>query len=336
MQIWRGICIFLFSFSVCSADNITAGGASFPYPIIALWAKQYQQLTKVEVNYQTIGSSGGIKQVIAGTFDFGTTDKPLSHQDLKHQHLLQFPLIIGGVVPVVHLDGFEKKPIVLSGQVLAKIYLGKIRNWSDEEIAVLNPHLKLPSQKITLIHRADGSGTTFLFTHYLSQISREWSTRIGADVIVSWPMGVGGKGNAGVALYVQQINGSIGYLEYTYAIYKQLHVIQLLNAQNQIVQPSFQAFQSAALEANWHKSPPVLTNQMGIKTWPITGVSYLVLSQDHLSKNSKKLKPVLNFLEWVLQNGQKDAIKLGYAPLPGFLQDKNLNAWKVLSMDHEH
>jgi phosphate transport system substrate-binding protein len=336
LRIWRGICIFIFSFSVCSADNITAGGASFPYPIISLWAKQYQVLTKLEVNYQTIGSSGGIKQVIAGTFDFSTTDKPLNAQELKRQHLLQFPFIIGGVVPVVHLNGFEKNAIVLSGAVLAKIYLGKIRNWSDAEIAALNPTLKLPSQKITLIHRADGSGTTFLFTHYLTQISREWSTRIGADVIVSWPMGVGGKGNAGVALYVEQINGAIGYLEYTYAMYNQLHIIQLINAQKQLVQPSFQTFQSAALEANWHKYPPVLTNQMGMQTWPITGVSYLVISQDHFSKNSKKLESVLNFLKWVLLNGHKDAIKLGYAPLPKFLQDKNLNTWKVLSMGHEY
>jgi phosphate transport system substrate-binding protein len=336
LRIWRGICIFIISYSVCSADKIAAGGASFPYPIIALWAKQYHFLTKNKINYQTIGSSGGIKQVIAGTFDFATTEKPLAAQELQRQHLLQFPLIIGGVVPVVHLDGFENNAIVLSGEVLAKIFLGKIQNWSDEEIAVLNPGLKLPAHKITLIHRADGSGTTFLFTHYLTQISREWSTRIGTDVIVSWPMGVGGKGNAGVALYLQQINGAIGYLEYTYAMYNQLHVIQLLNAQKQIVQPSFHTFQSAAMDANWHKSPPVLTNQMGMQTWPITGVSYLIISQDHFSKNSKKLKPVLNFLEWVLQNGHNDAIQLGYAPLPKFLQDKNLNTWKVLLMGHEH
>ena len=336
MRIWKGICIFVTSFSVFSADYITAGGASFPYPIIALWAKQYQQFSQVEINYQIIGSSGGVRQVIVGTFDFALTDIPISTRELEHHHLLQFPFTIGGVVPVVHLEGFENERIILNGQVLAKIYLGKIRDWSDDDIASLNPHLKLPKQKITLVHRADGSGTTFLFTHYLTQISREWAARIGSDVTVAWPMGVGGKGNAGVALYVQQINGSIGYLEYTYAIFNQLHAIALFNAQNQIVEPSFKTFQAAALEANWHQSAPVLTNQMGLHSWPITGVSYLVIRQDHFLKNSKKQKPILNFLKWVSQNGQKDAIKLGYAPLPMFLRDKNLNTWKVLTMDHEH
>lgn len=299
-----------------NAVSITGAGASFPAPVYAKWAASYQQDTKNKVNYQSIGSSSGIKQIIKQTVDFGASDAPLADERLAKENLFQFPAIIGGVVLAVNLDGIKAGELVLDGKTLADIYLGKITKWNDPAIAKLNPNSKLPDQDIAVIRRADGSGTSFVFTSYLSKVSPEWKEKIGANTIVKWAVGLGGKGNEGVSAFIQRINGSIGYIEYAYAKQNNLPYLRLFSKDNQVVSPSAESFSAAAVKATWEKSfAQDLTYQAGDNAWPITTASFILVPQKSAA-NQTKTKDVLNFFKYNLEKGGKIAADLDYAPLP--------------------
>ncbi|WP_220810563.1 phosphate ABC transporter substrate-binding protein PstS, partial [Noviherbaspirillum aridicola] len=262
------------------AADITGAGATFPYPIYAKWAEEYKKATGTGLNYQSIGSGGGIKQIKAKTVDFGASDMPLKAEELEKEGLMQFPAIMGGVVPVLNVAGVEPGQLKLDGQVLANIYLGKITKWNAPEIAALNAGVKLPAEDITVVHRADGSGTTFLFTDYLSKVSPDFKSQVGAGTAVKWPTGVGGKGNEGVAANVQRIKNSIGYVEYAYAKRNKMSHAQMKNREGQFVQPDDLTFKAAAAGADWAKTPGfavVLTDSAGKESWPITGASFILM-----------------------------------------------------------
>ena len=262
--------------AVAHASTITGAGASFPYPVYAKWASDYKAATGNQVNYQSIGSGGGQRQIIAGTVDFGASDDPMSPAELEKHKLVQFPAVIGGAVPVVHIAGVKAGQLRLTGPVLADIFLGKIKMWNDAQITKLNPGLKLPASPIVVIHRADGSGTTFLWTDYLSQVSADWKSKVGAGKAVKWPVGQGGKGNEGVAAYVGQLNNSIGYVEYAYAKQNHLAWTQLQNKAGKFLQPSGDAFAAAASNAKWNSVKGMgvsLANTDGAKSWPITSAT---------------------------------------------------------------
>jgi len=329
LQAFLAAATIAFGISTASAVDITGAGATFPFPIYAKWAEAYKAKTGVGMNYQSIGSGGGIAQIKAKTVDFGASDMPLKAEDLQTAGLMQFPAIIGGVVPIVNLEGVAPGAIKFTGPVLADIYLGKIKTWNDKAIADLNPGLKLPSDLITVVRRSDGSGTTFLWTDYLSKVSPEWKEKVGASTAVAWPEGVGGKGNEGVAAYVQRIKGSIGYVEYAYAKKNKMSFGSVQNKDGQFVQPEDDAFQAAAAGADWKGTPgfgAILTNQPGKASWPITGASFILM-------HAKQEKPqsgaeVLKFFDWALKNGQKMASELDYVPLPAPLVTQIEDAWK--------
>ncbi|MGL4233862.1 MAG: phosphate ABC transporter substrate-binding protein PstS [Casimicrobium sp.] len=328
--------LFLLSLTACAASSvvaqttITGAGATFPYPIYAKWADEYRKATGVAMNYQSIGSGGGIKQIQAKTVDFGATDMPMKPENLAKDDLVQFPAIIGSVVPVVNVKGVAPGELKLTGALLADIYLGKIKQWSDPAIAALNPNLKLEGT-IIVIRRSDGSGTTFLFTNYLSKISAEWKEKVGAGSAVSWPTGLGGKGNEGVAQYVQRVKGSIGYVEFAFAKKTKLAFTQLKNKDGQFVAPSDESISAAALNANWTTTPGmgvILTDQVGAKSWPMTGASFILM-------HAKQTKPdtareVLKFFDWSMKNGADAASKLGYVPLPAATVALVQNEWKKI------
>ncbi len=299
-----------------SAQTITGAGATFPFPLYSKWADEYKKSTGVSMNYQSIGSGGGIKQIQAKTVDFGATDMPLKAEDLAKDGLVQFPAIIGGVVPVTNLDAVKPGELKLTGTVLADIFLGKVKSWNDKAITDLNPGLKLDGP-ITVVRRSDGSGTTFLFTDYLSKISPEWKSKVGSGTAVSWPEGVGGKGNEGVAQYVQRIKGSIGYVEYAYAKKNKLDHIAMRNKDGQFVQPDDSSFAAASAGADWKSVPGmglILTDQAGAKSWPMTGASFILMhTKQDKPENGKQ---TLRFFEWALKNGQKFAADLDYVALP--------------------
>jgi len=323
-----------FGTSPATAVDITGAGATFPYPIYAKWAEAYKQKTNVGMNYQSIGSGGGIAQIKAKTVDFGASDMPLKPEDLQAAGLMQFPAIIGGVVPVVNLEGVAPGAIRFTGPVLADVYLGKIKKWNEKPIADLNPSLKLPDELITVVRRSDGSGTTFIFTDYLSKMSAEWKQKVGSSTAVSWPEGVGGKGNEGVAAYVQRIKGSIGYVEYAYAKRNKMAYGALQNKDGQFVQPDDDTFQAAAAFADWQNAPgfyQILTDQPGKTSWPITGASFILMQ-------TKQDKPqnaaeVLRFFDWALKNGQKMASDLDYVPIPEAVVKVIADAWKTQLKD---
>lgn len=321
----------LLASNVALADTtaITGAGATFPYPLYSKWAQVYQSKTGVTVNYQPIGSGGGIQQIQAKTVDFGASDKPLSQADLSQAHLTQFPTVVGGVVPVINLSAVDGKPLTLSGPVLAEIYLGKITRWNDPKIQALNPGVSLPSQFITVVHRADGSGTTFLFTHYLSEVSPAWKTQIGADTAVAWPVGVGGKGNEGVSAYVQRIKGSIGYVEYAYAHQNQMNFTLLQNRAGKTVSADIHSFQSAAAYARWNRAngfAEILTNEPGVDSWPIVGATFILMNTPPV--NPQKTQQVLNFFQWAFQNGGSLANQLDYVQLPQSVINMIQNDWQ--------
>ena len=316
--------------STATAADITGAGATFPFPIYAKWAEAYRAKTGVGMNYQSIGSGGGIAQIKAKTVDFGASDMPLKGEDLQSVGLVQFPAIIGGVVPIVNIEGVAPGAMRLTGPVLADIYLGKIKSWSDKAITDLNPGLKLPPDPITVVRRSDGSGTTFLWTDYLSKTSPEWKDKVGSSTAVSWPEGVGGKGNEGVSAYVQRIKGSIGYVEYAYAKRNKMSHTQMQNRDGQFVQPEDDAFQAAAAGADWKSVPGfgvILTNQPGKASWPITGASFILMyaKQDKPQNGTE----VLKFFDWALKNGQKMAAELDYVPLPAPVVAQIEAAWKA-------
>ncbi|KZX36321.1 phosphate ABC transporter substrate-binding protein PstS [Wohlfahrtiimonas chitiniclastica] len=315
------------SFNAAHADvNITGAGASFPAPVYAKWADTYHKETGVKVNYQAIGSSGGIKQINAKTVDFGASDAPLSDDQLKQDGLMQFPTVIGGVVVAVNVKGIESNQLVLDGQTLGDIYLGKIKNWNDAAIAQLNPNVTLPNQDINVVRRADGSGTTFVFTSYLSKVNPEWNQQVGKSTTVKWPVGVGGKGNDGVAAFVQRLPGSIGYVEYAYAKQNNLAYTKLYSAEGQVISPSAESFSAAAKKANWAETfAQDLTNQSGDNAWPITSTTFILLQK--VQDNAEKGKAVLNFFDWAYQNGQQAAVALDYAVLPENVIAEIKKAW---------
>jgi len=303
--------------AAAEVKEIAGAGATFPYPIYAKWAEAYNKETGVKLNYQSIGSGGGIKQIKAKTVDFGASDAPLKAEDLDEAGLMQFPMIIGGVVPVVNLPGIKAGEIKLSSELLADIYLGKITKWNDQAISDLNKGVKLPSTAISVVHRSDGSGTTWIFTNYLSKVSSEWADTVGNNKAVAWPTGVGGKGNEGVASYVSRIKGSIGYVEYAYALQNKMTHVKLRNHDGNYVDPTSEAFQAAAAGADWAHAPGyylVLTDQPGANAWPISGASFILVYKEQAKP--EVAKAVLRFFDWSYRNGAAMAESLDYVPIP--------------------
>jgi phosphate transport system substrate-binding protein len=314
------------AFGAAQAAEVTGAGASFPAPIYAKWADAYQKATGNKINYQSIGSGGGIKQIIAKTVDFGASDKPLTPSDLEKDGLTQFPTVIGGVVPVVNFTGVAPGQLKLTGPVLADIYLGKILKWNDKAIADLNPGVPLPDQAIAVVRRADGSGTSFIFTNYLSKVSDEWKTKVGEGTAPNWPVGLGGKGNEGVSAFVSRIPGSIGYVEYAYAKQNKMIYAQMQNAAGAFVEPDDSAFKAAAAGADWsHSFYEMLTNEPGKAAWPISGATFIIMqkSQDKPEQGAEALK----FFEWSYKNGSKMAEELDYVPLPDALIKQVHASW---------
>jgi phosphate transport system substrate-binding protein len=310
-----------------SAAVVTGAGASFPAPVYAKWADAYEKATSNKINYQSIGSGGGIKQIEAKTVDFGASDMPLKPEDLEKNGLMQFPTVIGGIVPVVNLAGVKPGELKLTGAILADIYLGKVTKWTDPEITKLNPGVKLPDQDIAVVRRADGSGTTFIFTNYLSKVSPEWKSKVGEGTAVQWPLGLGGKGNEGVSAFVQRIPAALGYVEYAYAKQNKLTHTQLASAEGSFLQPDDVNFKAAAAGADWTKSSfaEILTNQPGKNSWPISGATFILLhkSQDKPAQGVE----VLKFFDWSYKNGSKAATELDYVPLPDALVELIHKAW---------
>jgi phosphate transport system substrate-binding protein len=322
------IAIALSAATAASATNLNGAGGTAIYPVLSIWAQKYHDKTGDQVNYQAIGSGGGIKQIEAKTVDFANSDKPLGHADLQSNNLVQFPQVVISIVPVVHLPGIGAGQIVLDGKTLADIFMGKIAKWNDPAIKKLNPKLPLPNMAILTVHRSDGSGTTFNFTDYLGKVSPEWKSSIGSDTAVNWPNGAGGKGNAGVAGTVSQTVGSIGYVEYAYAMQNNLTYTDLINREGQRVKPSMEAFQSAAANADFSKVQDfylILTNQGGAKSWPITAATYMLMRKDY---PADKNKSILKFLDYALHDGQADAQKLDYVPFPDAVVKQIEASWK--------
>jgi phosphate transport system substrate-binding protein len=318
------------AFTAASAADMTGAGATFPYPIYAKWAESYKAATGNGLNYQSVGSGAGIKQIKAKTVDFGATDSPLKGEELDAEGLTQFPAIMGGVVTVVNLDGIAPGALKLTGPVIADIYLGKITKWNAPEIVALNGGLKLPADEITVVHRADGSGTSFLFTDYLSKTSADFKTKVGAGTAVKWVVGVGGKGNEGVAANVQRIKGAIGYVEWAFAKKNKIAHTQLKNKDGQFVQPDDDNFKAAAANAEWTKTPGfgvVLTDQAGKTSWPITGVSFILMHKNQA--DAAKGKEVVKFFDWAFKNGGAAAADLDYVPLPASVVKLVQDSWKA-------
>ena len=319
----------LLTGSFAQAAEITGAGATFPYPIYAKWADAYKKVTGTSMNYQSIGSGGGIKQITAKTVDFGASDAPMKAEDLEANGLIQFPAIMGGVVPVINLKGVESGKLRLTGELLANIYMGKVKTWNDPAIAALNKGLALPSDAITVVARSDGSGTTFLFVNYLSKVSAEWKSSVGEGTSVKWPAGVGGKGNEGVASYVARINGAIGYVEYAYAKQNKLAHALMANKDGQFVAPSDDAFKAAAAGADWIKTPGmgvILTDQAGKASWPITGASFILMHKSRAKPDNGR--EVLKFFDWAFKNGEKMADELDYVPMPAAVVRQIQDEWK--------
>jgi len=308
-----------FSASASAAD-VTGAGASFVYPAMSKWSADYTKATSKQVNYQSIGSGGGIAQIKAGTVDFGSSDAPLKPEDLAKSGLAQFPSVIGGIVPVVHLEGVAAGAMKLDGETLANIFLGKVKKWNDPAIVALNGGLKLPDAKITVVHRSDGSGTTFNFVNYLSKVSGDWKSQVGEGTSVKWPVGIGGKGNEGVAAYVKQIKGGIGYVELSYALQNKMAYSRLKNADGNFIVPSDDSFSAAAASANWGATKDfylVNTNAPGADSWPIIATNFILMYKQ--PKNIPGAKGTKEFFRWIYANGDAQATALGYVPLPDAL-----------------
>jgi phosphate transport system substrate-binding protein len=313
------------------AADITGAGATFPYPVYAKWAEAYKAKTGVSMNYQSIGSGGGIKQIQNRTVDFGASDMPLKPEDLDKDGLMQFPTVIGGDVPVVNLEGIKAGELRLTGLVLADIYLGKISQWNDPALARLNPGLKLPNSEITVVHRSDGSGTTFIWVNYLSKMSGEWKQKVGEGTAVAWPAGVGGKGNEGVSSYVQRVKGSIGYVEYAYALQNKMAYALMQNRDGNFVKPAAETFKAAAAGADWNKAPGyyvLLTDQPGKDAWPISGATFILMYKTQSKPDVAR--EVLKFFDWAYSDdGDRLASALDYVPLPDNVTGQIRTAWRT-------
>lgn len=311
-----------------ATTTITGAGATFPASVYMRWAEQYAKAFHVQINYQAIGSGGGIKQIQAGTVDFGASDKPLTKETLEKNGLVQFPTVLGAVVPVVNLPNVKSQDLKLDGQALADIFQGKIIKWSDPTIKKLNPDIQFPDQNITVIHRSDGSGTTFLFTNYLTKVSQDWAKTVGSDVAVNWPVGIGGKGNEGVAMYVKQMPGAIGYVEYSYAVTNKLSYAQLKNKDNNFVKPSMDSVNSAAKFAKWDDPYVILTDEPGANSWPITGATFILMHANIKQAKRDRAKATLDFFDWAYHNGNAEAESLHYVTLPTSLIQQIETNWK--------
>ena len=317
---------------VCAAkDNVTinGAGASFPYPIYSEWAHKYNQDTGVQVNYQSIGSGGGIAQIKAKTVNFGASDEPLKKEELDKVGLIQFPMVMGGVVLVVNIKGIEKGKLKLTPELVSKIFLGEITKWNDERIKKVNPDAQLPDQAIVVVHRSDGSGTTWITTSYFSTVSKEWKEKVGADKSVSWPVGIGGKGNEGVSAFVQRTPGAIGYVEFAYALQNNLVYTQLQNKAGKFVEPTIDTFKAAAANADWKNAPAfyiVLVDQPGDNSWPIVGATYILLYK--AQPDPLMAEAVLKFFSWCYDKGDEMAAKILYIPMPKNVVDLVKGTWK--------
>jgi phosphate transport system substrate-binding protein len=314
------------------ASDVTGAGASFVYPAMSKWSSDYKAATGKEVNYQSIGSGGGIAQIKAGTVDFGSSDKPLPPAELARSGLAQFPSVIGGVVPVLNVPGIQAGAMKLDGPLLADIFMGKVTMWNDPRIVALNGGVQLPASKITVVHRSDASGTTFNFVNYLSKISPEWKSGVGEGTAVKWPIGIGGKGNEGVTAYVKQIKGAIGYVELSYALQNKLTYSRMKNAAGNYVIPSDDSFSAAAANADWASAKDfylVITNAPGEKSWPITATNFILMYKQ--PKNAAGAKSAKEFFSWIYANGDAQAKSLDYVPLPDSLV-KQIEAYWAKNM----
>jgi phosphate transport system substrate-binding protein len=321
----------LLASTMAGAADITGAGASFPYPLYSKWAEAYKAKSGDGLNYQSIGSGGGIKQITAKTVDFGATDAPLTFEQLEKDGLVQFPMVMGGVVPVMNIEGIKPGGIRLTGTLIADIYLGKITKWNAPQIVALNKGVKLPDQDITVVARSDGSGTTFIFTNYLAKISSEWKDKVGNNTSVKWPVGVSGKGNEGVSAYVQRLTGSIGYVEYAYAKQNKMTYALLQNKDGNFVAPDDETFRAAAANADWSKAPGfnlMLTEQSGKESWPLTGATFILMhkKQDKPATAATALK----FFDWAYESGDKIAIDLDYVPMPDVVVKQVKAEWKKI------
>ena len=314
------------------AAEISGAGATYPYPIYAKWADAYKTKTGVAMNYQSIGSGGGIKQIQSKTVDFGASDMPLKPEELDKMGLLQFPMVMGGEAMVFNVKGIPPGQLKLSGPVIADIYLGKITKWNDAKIAGLNPGVTLPNQAIAVVHRSDGSGTTFIFCDYLSKVSPEWKEKVGANTSVEWPTGIGGKGNEGVAANVARTDGAIGYVEYAYAKQNKMSYTLMVNRDGKVVSPNNETFQAAAGNADWAKAPGyylLLTDQPGAKSWPISGATFILMYKKQDKPESAKA--VLSFFDWSYKNGGKMAEDLDYVPMPSNVISMVEKTWTTMT-----
>ena len=317
------------SLTSAMAADISGAGATFPYPLYAKWADTYKKQTGIGLNYQSIGSGGGIKQIQAKTVTFGATDAPLSGADLEKWGLVQFPMVMGGIVPVVNIDGINPAQMALDGPTLANIYLGKITKWDDAALKALNPSLKLPSSAIIVIRRSDGSGTTFNFAHYLAKVSEDWKKNVGVSTALEWPVGIGAKGNEGVANNVMQANGSIGYVEFAYAKQNGLAYTKMVNASGKTVAPSLAAFQAGAVSADWNSEPGfavILSNPAGATAWPMTASTWILMYRE--AQDAEASAPAVKFFKWAFASGDKMAMDLDYVPMPDSVVN---NVSKVLA-----
>jgi phosphate transport system substrate-binding protein len=300
-----------------AAMDISGAGATFPYPIYAKWADAYKKETNVGLNYQSIGSGGGIKQIEARTVTFGASDAPLKGEELDKNGLAQFPMVMGAIVPVVNLEGIKAGELVIDGPTLAKIFLGDIKTWDDPAIKKLNPSVKLPSQAIAVVHRSDGSGTTFNFAYYLAEVSPDWKSKIGFNTSVEWPVGIGAKGNEGVSNNVGQTKGSIGYVEYAYALQNKLTYTKMMNKDGKTVSPTSEAIQAAAANANWNSVPGygvILADQPGAGSWPMTAATFILIPKQ--PQDAAAATEALKFFAWAYAKGSKMAEELAYVPMP--------------------
>jgi phosphate transport system substrate-binding protein len=320
--------IAVATLSSAPAAEISGAGATFPYPIYAKWADAYKKETGTGMNYQSIGSGGGIKQIQAKTVTFGATDAPLSGADLEKDGLVQFPLVMGGIVPVVNLEGIAPGSLTIDGPTLAKMFLGEIKNWNDAAIQKLNPGVKLPSQAIAVVHRSDGSGTTFNFTDYLSKVSPDWKSKVGSNTAVEWPVGIGAKGNEGVANNVAQTKGSVGYVEYAFAKQNKLTFTKMVNKDGKTVAPTIETFQTAAANADWNSVPGygvILSNQPGATSWPMTAATFILIHKQ--PKDPAAAAEALKFFAWAYAKGGKMAEDLDYVPMPAKVVDEVQKVW---------
>jgi phosphate transport system substrate-binding protein len=318
--------------ATASAQAVTGAGASFPAPVYARWAADYHKATGAEVNYQSIGSGAGIKQIDAKTVDFGASDMPQADEDLAKKGQIQFPTVIGGVIPVINIKGVAPGQMHLTGQVLGDIYLGKVTRWTDPAIKSLNPKLNLPDAPITVVRRADGSGTTFIFTNFLSKTNAEWKAKVGDGTAVNWPTGAGGKGNEGVAAFIGRLPNSIGYVEYAYVKQNRMNYALVQNAAGRFVQPDSGAFKAAAANADWKKTfYQILTNQPGEGSWPITNATYILMHK--VQDRPANAAQVLKFFDWAYRNGDKTAEDLDYVPMPASVKDAIRKLWSTQIKD---